>query len=164
MELTIETYSDVLDRLEREQARYVVVSGVAVVLRGHVRPIADLDMVIDARPEEAGRVMHIMAALGFVPSIPLPLSMLTVLRMFDHSQREIDIFVRYRIPFDELWASSEIVAIGNGSIARIISLEHLLLVKRKHGRPHDLLDIEGLLGLEAKSRDSIAASSTGEQD
>lgn len=147
MELTIETYRDVLDGLEREHARYIVVSGVAVVLRGHVRPIADLDLVIDAKPEEAGRVMHIMATLGFTPSVPLPLSMLTVLRMFDQSQREVDLFVRYHIPFDELWARSEIVDVGNGGVARIISLEHLLLVKRTHARPHDLLDIEGLLGL-----------------
>jgi hypothetical protein len=84
--------------------------------------------------------------------------------MFDQSQREVDIFVRYYVPFDELWARSEIVGIGNGGVARIISLEHLLLIKRTHARPHDLMDIEALLGLEANSRDNIAANATGKQD
>ncbi|HKS29849.1 MAG TPA: hypothetical protein VJS44_18645 [Pyrinomonadaceae bacterium] len=142
--VTIESYSDVFAQLERSHCRYVIVSGVAVVLHGHVRPIADLDLVIDLKDEN--KVMQSLAALGFVPSLPLPLSLLTVLRLFDQSQREIDVFARYRVPFDELWVGSKIVSIGN-IVSRVISLEHLLLVKSKHGRPHDLLDIEALKGL-----------------
>lgn len=147
MELTIESYSDVFDGLEREHARYVIVSGVAVVLHGHARPIADLDIVIDPKPEESARVMRVLSTLGFIASIPLPLSMVTVLRMFDHSRREVDIFVRYSIPFEELLAGSKLVGIDNSSAARVISLEHLLRAKRTNGRPHDLLDIRELLAL-----------------
>jgi hypothetical protein len=120
----------------------------AVVLHGYIRPVADLDIVIDAAPHEAHKAMQALALTGFVPSIPLPLSVLTVLRMFDAAQREVDVFVRYHIPFDELWASSELVPVG-ASTARVISLEHLLRAKRITGRPHDLLDIEGLLALKA---------------
>ena len=146
-----EFYCDVFDSLERYDVRYVVISGVAVVLHGHARPIADLDLVIDPAPEEATRAMHALAGNGFVPSIPLPLSMLSVMRMFDHSQREVDVFVRYHIPFNDLWADSERVSVGD-CIARVASLEHLLRAKRITGRPHDLLDIEGLLALKAGGR------------
>jgi hypothetical protein len=145
---TPESYGDVFDRLERDHARYVVVSGMAVVLHGYIRPVVDLDIVIDVASHEARTVMHALTLTGFVPSIPLPLSALTVLRMFDSAQREVDVFVRYHIPFDELWASSERVPVGV-SIARVMSLEHLLRAKRITGRPHDLLDIEGLLALKA---------------
>jgi hypothetical protein len=109
--------------------------------------------------------MGALNALGFVPSIPLPLSALTVLRMFDQSQREVDVFVRYHIPFAELWASSEHVCVGH-SVARVASLEHLLRAKRINGRPHDLLDVEGLLALEAGGRGRISAApvAAGEQD
>jgi hypothetical protein len=148
------TYSDVFDRLERDHVRYVVVGGVTVVLHGYVRPIADLDMVIDAAPEEARHAMHVLTRAGFVPSIPLPLSAVTVLRMFDPAQREIDVFVRYCIPFDDLWTSSERVRVGAG-IARIASLEHLLRAMRFNGRPQDLLDIAGLPALEVPGRDRI---------
>ncbi len=141
-------YADVFDRLERDHVRYVVVSGMAVVLHGYIRSVADLDIVIDAAPHEAQKAMHALTLTGFVPSIPLPLSALTVLRMFDSAQREVDVFVRYHIAFDELWASSEHVRAG-ASTARVISLEHLLRAKRITGRPHDLLDIEGLLALKA---------------
>ena len=71
-EATPETFSDVFDRLERDGIRYAVISGIAVVLHGHVRPIADLDVVIDPAPGEVERAMRALAGCGFVPSIPLP--------------------------------------------------------------------------------------------
>jgi hypothetical protein len=150
-----ETYFDVLDELERGGVRYVVMGGVAVVLHGHKRAVVDLDIVIDPAPEETNRVLHTLSRVGFMPSIPVPLSMLSVLRTFDHSGREVDVFVRNHIPFDELWNDSHRVRFGDGnSLARVASLEHLLRIKRTTGRPHDLLDIEGLLALEGGGRDS----------
>jgi hypothetical protein len=145
---TPEIYCDVFDRLEREGVRYVVIGGVAVVLRGHVRPVADLDIVIDPAPDEAGHALRALARVGFVPSVPLPPSLLSVLRLFDASQREVNVFVRDHIPFGDLWAGSERVRVG-ASVARVESLEHLLRAKRITGRPHDLLDIAGLLALGA---------------
>ena len=147
-----EIFTDVFDRFERDGIRYAVISGVAVVLHGYVRPVADLDVVIDPAPLEAERALRAFAGCGFVPSIPLPLSMLTVLRMFDRTQREVDVFNRYHIPFDQLWADSRHMRIGNG-VARIVSLDHLLRAKRINGRPHDLSDIEGLLALDARGHD-----------
>jgi len=147
---TPEMYCDVLDRLERDGIRYVVTSGVAVVLHGHVRPIADLDLVIDSA--ESDRALSALVSLGFVPSIPLPLSMLSVLRMFDCSEREVDVFVRYPIQFDELWSGSQLVRVGE-SVARVVSQEHLLRAKQFNGRPHDLLDIAGLQALAHKRDD-----------
>ncbi len=144
---TPDAYCDLFERLERNNVPYVVVSGVAVVLHGHVRPVVDLDIVIAASPVESYRAMQTLTEAGFVPSIPLPLSMVTVLRMFDIAQREVDVFIRYHIPFNELWARSEQKLVGN-SVVRVASLEHLLRAKRTTGRPHDLLDIEGLLALE----------------
>lgn len=143
-----EIYCDVIDGLERDGVRYVVISGVAVVLHGHARLVVDLDIVIDPAPEEADRALRSLTQSGFVPSLPLPLSMLSVLRMFDRAQREIDVFVRYHIPFNDLWADSERKRLGD-SIVRVASLAHLLKAKRINNRPHDLLDIEALLALEA---------------
>jgi hypothetical protein len=136
-------FCDVFERLEAGTARYVVVSGVAVVLHGHNRPVLDLDIVIDPTPVEAERVTQILMSAGFVPSIPLPLQMVTVLRMFDSTLREIDVFVRYSIPFAELWRDAKLVEVANQNV-RIASFEHLIQLKQFNGRPHDLEDIEGL--------------------
>ncbi|MFL6332934.1 MAG: hypothetical protein ACJ754_06265 [Pyrinomonadaceae bacterium] len=145
---SLETYRDIFDRLEREGVRYVGIGGAAVVLHGRARPVADLDLVIDPAPEECERALRALIRAGFVPSLPLPLSMLTVLRLFDRAGREVDLFVRYQIPFAELWAASERRCLG-GVAARVMSLEHLLLTKRLDGRPRDLLDLDGLLALHA---------------
>lgn len=144
------TYSDVFHRLEGDGIRYVVVSGMAVYLHGYERLVADLDIVIP--PGEADRAMRTLMLAGFVPSVPLPLSMLTVMRMFDAEQREIDLFVRYMIPFDELWKDSCHVRVEN-SVARVMSLEHLLKERRARARAGDLQDVEGLLALEKRYED-----------
>ena len=138
---------DVCSRLEQADVRYVAVSGTAVVLHGFVRPSADLDVVISRGPDEVARAMDALMRAGFMPSLPLPMSAVTVMRMFDSSQREVDVFVRYAVPFDELWTSSKEVQV-NDSVVRVMSLDHLLRVKRISARPHDLLDIDGLLALE----------------
>ena len=142
---TPEIYGDVFDRLERDEVRYIVIGGVAVVLHGHVRPIADLDIVVDPAPREAERALSTLARCGFVPSLPLPLAMVSVLRMFDRSGREVDLNVRYHIPFDDLWAGAQRVPVGAGVAPRVASLDHLLRAKRITARPHDLEDIDALL-------------------
>lgn len=159
---TPDAYCDVFDRLERDGVRYVVVSGAAVVLHGHARPIADLDLAVDPAPEQASRALDALVRGGFVPSLPLPLSMLTVLRMFDRARREVDIFPRYHIPFEELWGDSERVRVGGG-VARVVSLAHLLRAKRISGRPHDLLDIAALLALRpgGRGREGSAGEAAG---
>ena len=146
IEQSPEKFSDVFERLKSAAAGYVVVSGVAVVLHGHIRPVLDLDIVVDPAPPEARRTLGALTLAGFIPSIPLPLEMLTVLRLFDRSEREVDLFMRYPIPFAELWRDAEIRNIGDQAV-RIASLQHLLKAKRFNNRPHDLADIEGLMKL-----------------
>lgn len=143
-------YGDIFDALKRDSVPYVVVSGVAVVLHGHIRPVFDLDIVISSTPDEQNRALQTLMQAGFVPSIPVPLNLLTVLRMFDESEREVDLFVKYHIPFNELRASSVEIPVG-GHVARVVSLEHLLRAKRITGRPHDLMDVNALLALNAES-------------
>lgn len=147
--VTPATFSDVFDLLERANVRYVVVSGVAVVLHGYDRPLADLDIVISAQPGEPERAQYALMMGGFVPSIPVPLAMLRVLRMFDQSAREVDVFVRYHFPFDELLADSETMTVGASSI-RVASVEHLLGAKRITARPHDLEDVAALTSLRSE--------------
>lgn len=139
-------YKEVFDLLERHKVPYVVVGGMAVLLHGHVRPVLDLDIVIASTPDEQNRALHALTLSGFVASIPIPLNLLTVLRMFNQTEREIDVFVNYHISFNDLWAESVQIRVGK-SVARVVSLEHLLRAKRFTGRPLDLMDVDGLLAM-----------------
>lgn len=139
-------FADVFAHLECAQVPYVVVSGVAVALHGYNRPVFDLDIVINSISDDANLSLQVLMRAGFVPTIPVPPHLLTVLRMFDQSEREIDVFMRYHIPFEELRSRAVSKRVGD-RLARVASLDHLLQAKRITGRPHDLMDIEGLLAL-----------------
>ena len=147
--VTPETFSDVFELLERFAIPYVVVSGMAVVLHGHKRPVFDLDIVIAATPNEQNRAQQVLQMAGFVPTIPVPLNLVPVLRMFDQSQREIDVFARYHISFDQLWAESVRIPVGETRV-HVASFDHLVQAKRITARPHDLQDVEALLVLAKK--------------
>ncbi len=68
-----------------------------------------------------------------------------VFSMWDSSNElpTIDLFVEYPMDFEELLASSEIVDLG-GYEVRIASVEHLIEMKSRAGRDHDLEDIAAL--------------------
>jgi hypothetical protein len=134
-------YLDVIEALDAAGVRYVVVGGVAMVLRGCRRETADLDLVIDGAPGPAERALHAFLATGFVPTLPLPLGDMVVMRLLDGGGREVDAFARFAVPFKELWAASELVPCG-GIAVRVASVAHLVAEKRRSGRAPDLRDAE----------------------
>jgi hypothetical protein len=67
--------------------------------------------------------------------------------MFDAARREIDVFVRYPIPFPELWAASEKLPVGATAV-RVASIEHLLRAKQFFARQHATGEAEETLALE----------------
>lgn len=151
-------YEDVFERLEGEGVGYVVVGSVALALRGHDRRAADLDIVVDCAGDGPQRVTRALAGAGFVPTVPLSLTQVTVLRMFDREGREVDVFARFHVPFTELRGGSERVRVGR-TYARVASVADLIRAKRLTGRPADLREAEQLLADEASRR--RAASQAG---
>ncbi|MEN3325247.1 MAG: hypothetical protein V7638_54 [Acidobacteriota bacterium] len=133
---TPETFCDVIEVLNRENVRYVIVGSVAVVLHGSHREVADLDIVVDPSPNEAQRCIHALLLAGFMPSIPLPVPvhLLTVVRLFDQSTREIDVFIRSYNLFRELWVTSKLMQVGNQT-ARIAGQEQIRQMKRIYNEP-----------------------------
>lgn len=140
---TPEDFCDVFEELKRAGAPYVVVGGVAVVLHGYHRPVSDLDIAVSSNAQDANLTMQVLLMRGFVPTVPLPLSMVTVLRLFDASSREVDLIARPVVPFDELWPDSMEIPVGN-TVARVASLSNLISGKQITSRPEDLEDIERL--------------------
>jgi hypothetical protein len=61
-------FEPVFDALERNDVRYVVVGGVAVVLRGHARLTADLDLAVDLSRDEAMKAVDTLVGLGMKPA------------------------------------------------------------------------------------------------
>lgn len=63
----------VLRALGEANVEYLVVGGVAVVLHGHLRTTADLDLVIRLEPDNVQRAMAQLTRLGLRPRAPVAL-------------------------------------------------------------------------------------------
>jgi hypothetical protein len=162
-------FEPIFATLENEQVRYVVVGGMATVLHGYARLTADVDLMIDQRPEEAVKALRALRALGLCPRAPVKVEDyadatvrqtwfeekgMRVLSLWDPQQpmREVDLFVENPIEFDLLYERSQLVPLTTTSV-RIASIEDLIQLKRLANRPEDQRDIQALQAIRRRKHD-----------
>lgn len=165
-------FESLFHALNDAEVRYVVVGGLAVVMHGHARLTADVDLMVDLDPEQAERAIDVLVRLGLRPRLPVnPQDFadrvireswvlqrrMRVFSMFDPSNpmRVVDLFAEHPLPFAELWARSELFKIRETTV-RVASIPDLVFMKRLAGRPQDLDDITRLETIQRKreGRDS----------
>lgn len=167
-------FEPVFSALNGASARYVVVGGLAVVLHGHPRLTADVDIVLDLEPVSAKRAMEALKAMGLKARAPVdpvafadPLQReswiedkgMTVFNLYSLANPllSLDLFARAPIPFEQLWSRSEVMDLGVVQV-RVASIDDLIAMKRAVARPQDLADVEALEALKkrAPKRDADA--------
>jgi hypothetical protein len=155
----------VLGALNSAGVRYLIVGGVAVVLHGHLRTTADLDLVVQLERDNVLKAVRALTALGYRPRAPVAAEAFADeevreswvrdkdLRVFSlwsagAPTLEVDLFAREPFPFADVHARALEVPLEN-TVAWVVSLPDLIALKSKTGRPQDLQDIEALRALEA---------------
>jgi predicted nucleotidyltransferase len=153
-------FEPVIRALEHAGVRYVVVGGLAVVLHGHARLTADVDLAVDLMPEAAERAIEALTAIGLRPRAPVraeefadPVARsrwrseknMHVLSLWDPDRpmRVVDLFVENPVEFDDLWMRSEVAQLSTTRV-RFASIADLIAMKERAGRPQDLEDIDAL--------------------
>jgi len=153
-------YEDLLNALEEQHVRYLVVGGVAVILHGFVRATADLDLLVGLDPKNVDTFLALMKTKGYKPKAPVSLDDfkvaenrkkwksekgMIVFSLFhpERSQELIDIFTEETIPFEEAYKRRVMVPLGMTQIS-VVSTEDLIILKQKAGRPQDIQDIQAL--------------------
>jgi len=157
-------FEPVFEALDRAGVRFVVVGGVAVVLHGHARLTADLDLAVDLASEPARRAIDALMGLGLRPAAPVdaigfadPRTRVTwiaergmrvfALRDPDDPLRQVDLLVDEPVPFEELWGRAKLVRVGVVDV-RVASIHDLIRLKQLADRPLDRDDIEHLRRIE----------------
>jgi predicted nucleotidyltransferase len=150
--------------LNASGVRYLVAGGVAVVLHGYTRLTEDLDLVVDLHEDQASAAVEALTGLGLRPRLPVdPLLFadagtrqswvrergMTVFTFLDpdNPMLVVDLFADPPDDFDELWRRAEDVRLATTTV-KIVSVDDLIIMKRRAGRPMDLIDIDELQRLQ----------------
>lgn len=151
-------FEAVFKALNRSGVKYVVAGGVAVSLHGYSRLTKDLDLIVFLEERNLKSLFKTLQKIGYRPKVPV-----TVEQFVDEEQRRrwkkekgmvvfsfcqydppftlVDVFVNEPFPFEEIYKKRVLAKIKRNLTIPLISLEHLIRLKRQAGRPQDLIDV-----------------------
>ncbi len=139
-------FVDLLRAFNAANVRFLVVGAYALALHGRPRATGDLDIWIDATPENAARVMHALAAFG-APLTDVSVEDFAreaVVYQIGVPPGRIDILTALTgLTFGEAWPGRVRRPFGEVEVD-FIGREAFLRNKRAIGRPKDLGDIQGM--------------------
>ncbi|MDD2716513.1 MAG: hypothetical protein PHW04_11545 [Candidatus Wallbacteria bacterium] len=146
-----------LENLIRENVEFVICGGVAAVLHGSDRITYDLDLMVNPENGNFTRLAAALKRMKFKPRAPVSVEdiadpdkrrewidlkgALVMTFLDERGIAQLDIFLTYPIPYEELKTQSETIELG-GIRVYISSIGHLIKAKKAAGRPQDLADIE----------------------
>ncbi|RME46561.1 MAG: hypothetical protein D6791_07980 [Chloroflexi bacterium] len=128
--------------LEKHDVRYVVIGGIAAVLHGVPRATFDLDILIDATPENAQRLLDafLEARLGTAALITAEELLTYEITVFNDWVR-IDVQTSTPgLTFEKAWRD-RVNMEYQGQTFYVVSREDLVASKRAAGREVDLEDV-----------------------
>jgi len=140
---------------------YLVIGGVAVNLYGYLRTTGDLDIVLFLNEENLNRTTVVMKKLGYTERLPIHIQELQNEEFARKMMKErnlmaftympegnnpliIDVVIDESLRFKELADRSVVKDVGGVNVP-IISIDDLIEIKRKAGRPKDMEDLRWLI-------------------
>ena len=137
-----------LRSLNAREVRYVVIGATAFPVHGYARATLDIDVFIEATPENARRTLAALWDVGYDMTDVTVDDLLTKKLLIRQYVLETDIhpFVT-GVTFDEVWRNHVGDRIGQ-TPAPFASLDDLIRMKQAAGRPKDLEDLRVLTKLK----------------
>ena len=139
-------FVDLLRAFNDASVRFLIVGAYALALHGRPRATGDLDVWVDATPENAVRVMRALAEFGapLADVIADDFSRTGVVYQIGVPPGRIDILTDLTgVTFAEAWPDRLRRPFGDVDVD-FIGRDAFLRNKRATGRPKDLGDIDGL--------------------
>lgn len=160
-------FEEVFKTLNQSKVKYVVAGGIAVSLHGYSRLTKDLDLIVFMEEKNLKLFFKTLQKIGYRPKVPVTMNQFIDAKQRKKWQKEknmvvfsfcqydppftiIDVFVSEPFPFNEIYKKRVLVEIKEGLSIPLISIEHLIILKQRAGRPQDLID---LVQLEYIQRD-----------
>ena len=138
-------FKEFIELLNKNNVRYIVIGGYAVVYHGYVRSTNDIDIWIDLRKDNIKKVIKVLDEFGF-SSLNINEAAFSPNQIIQlgYPPNRIDLITTPAgIDFETCYKSKEQVTIDHIAV-NIIDLENLIKAKKASNRTRDLADIEEL--------------------
>ena len=152
-------FLEILNELHDHGVDFVIVGGVAVALHGGSRVTFDLDVVPSLAPDSWRAAVDLLWSLGARPRIPEPLdrirdveqvgrwriekNMLALNFRTPDGRTEVDLLVGESDGFERLRQRAVEITVDQRTFL-VASIDDLIDMKQRSGRPQDRMDIEAL--------------------
>ena len=164
--MVVTPFEEIFQELNEQNVRYVVVGGLAVVLHGHLRTTADIDLVLALDQTNVLAAVKALKTLGYRPRPPVPFEDfadkkkraewiaekgLTVFSTFSSKFPgiEVDLFVEEPFDFERVFSRVVRIKLEKTTVT-VASLDDLIEMKEKVGRPVDQSDVHVLKLIKIK--------------
>lgn len=151
----------IVSALNRHDARFLIVGGLAVAAHGYGRVTFDLDLVVQLKPENLRRAMSALESLGYRPVPPVSAQefadpaarerwireknmVVFSLRSEQHRDTPIDVFVAEPFDFESEYDHALMGDLLPDAPTRFVRLETLIRMKEAAGREKDRDDVRHL--------------------
>ena len=158
-------FLDILNQLHDHHVDFVIVGGVAASLHGGSRVTFDLDVVPSLAPDSWQAVVDLLWSLGARPRIPEPVERIRDVEQVRQWRRdkgmlalnfrtpdgsaEVDLLVGESDAFEALRQRSVKVMVDRRTFY-VASIDDLISMKQRAGRPRDVLDIAELRNIQKR--------------
>ena len=150
----MDSFESVLVALSRSGVEYILVGGLAVALCGFVRATEDVDILVEASPENLSRLLGCLEAFGEGSARELDLDDFPLeegcVRIVEDFPLDVFTLISGRTYADLLPMTAE-HTLGD-VIIRHLNAEGLLLLKAPSLRPKDQLDADALRTILRKTK------------
>lgn len=139
-------FKELLELLNNHEVRYLLIGGYAVGLHGRARATNDIDIAIDADPENAEKLGRALTEFGFAgtdtpPALFMQPRSLVVMGI---EPMAVDILNYLEgLTFEEAYQNRDVVKVEDIEVS-LIGLDDLLKNKLAVGRHTDLADVDYL--------------------
>jgi len=153
-------YTEILEALQTNKVRYLIIGGLAVNLYGVPRVTQDVDLIISTDHSNILRLLSVLKKPGYVPRLPVDPEKLadpeTVkdwtknknMKAFSfynmkENYKVVDIVLVHPLDFESSFKNKTIKKVKDVEIF-LASMDDLMRTKAESGRPQDISDIEML--------------------
>lgn len=150
-------YFELFKKLSQQQVRYLICGGLAVNIYGIPRMTADIDLLLDFTDENIDKFEQVLKSLMYQSTIPVSIKTfvnkkerqkviidknLIAYSYFNSRSNymNLDVLIDVPIAFDELWDKKEERSV-DGTSVNLVSVEHLISMKKYANRKQDIDDV-----------------------